>query len=180
MGDDVVPAAARHIALVGLSGTGKSAVAARLAERTGRRLVDTDRLVEVEVGHTVAEEFAAAGEASFREREMRALVTALSGPPACVATGGGIVTLPEARALLARRCDVVWLRADPSVLAERLAGTTEARPLLGDDAETALRELLRRREPLYREVADSVVDVGGMDVEDVVERIVADTGAARS
>ena len=167
---------ASHVALVGLSGTGKSTVAPLVAERTGRDVVDLDRVIEQRSGRSVTEVFATDGEEHFRRLESEALEAALSGPPAVVATGGGIVTVSAALDLLAARSEVVWLRVDPAELAVRLRSGTEDRPLLGDDAETALRLLSEQREPLYRQVADRILEVGSVPTEDVVERIVANIG----
>jgi shikimate kinase len=148
-----------HIALVGLSGTGKTTIAPLLAERRGMAWVDLDAVIETERGMTAAELFASDGEDSFRDLEARLLAATLDGPPCVVATGGGAVVRPANRLLLEQRCRVVWLRADPGVLARRVGESDQDRPLLAGDAATALRALGREREPLYREVADLVVDV---------------------
>lgn len=74
-----------HIVLVGLSGTGKSTVAANLAERLGRPSLDTDRMVERRRGATVAEVFAREGEAAFREVESEVLAEVLAGPASVIA-----------------------------------------------------------------------------------------------
>src|SRR5690606_8124464 len=106
-----------------------------IASRTGRVVVDLDRVVEDRAGRPVAEIFAGPdGEATFRALETQALLDALSGPPAVIATGGGAVLSPENRVSLRSDTHVVWLRAHPSRLAARLADTTEARPLLDGDA----------------------------------------------
>ncbi len=167
---------AEHIALVGLSGSGKSTAAPLLASRTGRVAVDLDRVVAARVGRTVEQIFADAdGESSFRTMETEALLEALDGPPAVIATGGGVVLSAENRSSLRRGAAVVWLRAHPSQLAARLVDTAEARPLLDGDAEFALQRLSAERSALYDEVADLVVDVDGVApvtvVEDIVERL---------
>ena len=161
----------RPVALVGLSGTGKSSVARLLATRLGLVPADVDRRIEAAEGCTVSQFFARHGEAAFRERELAELSEVLDGPPAVVATGGGVVTNATARERLARDCTVVWLRAEPDVLVARLAGTDEERPLLADDPTTTLRRLAAEREALYREVADLVVDVDDASVEELTETI---------
>jgi shikimate kinase len=168
----------RPVVLVGLSGTGKSSVAPRLAERLGLAVADLDARIAGAAGCTVAEYFSRHGEAAFRRRELAELEAVLAGPPAVVATGGGLVTIPEARARLSSACTVVWLRAEPEVLAERLAGTGEERPLLAGDAATTLRRLATEREALYREVADVVVDAGAPSAEEVTELIVSELAGA--
>ena len=160
-----------HIALVGLSGTGKSTVAPLLARRRGLVVVDVDRSVEQAAGTTVSAVFGELGEDAFRDLEARVLADALDGAPAVIATGGGAVVRPENRARLARQATTVWLRADLDVLVERLRRSRERRPLLAGDAATALRRIAAEREPLYREVADLVIDVGAEGPAEIAERL---------
>ncbi|MFM7068169.1 MAG: shikimate kinase [Actinomycetes bacterium] len=163
-----------HVVLVGLSGTGKSTVAPLLAERLGLRCVDVDREVVAAAGQSVADIFATAGESAFRAAESVALAATLDGPTAVVATGGGIVLDPAHRLALRSTGTVVWLRATPAVLVGRLDADAEERPLLADGAQVALGRLERmaaEREPLYREIANFVVDVDDLGVEQIVERI---------
>ena len=169
-----------HVALVGLSGSGKSTVAPLIASRTSRIAVDLDRVVAERVGRPVAEIFAEPdGEATFRSLETEALLDALAGPPAVIATGGGVVLSATNRSALRSDARVVWLRAHPSQLAARLADTTEARPLLDGDVEFALQRLSEERAALYDEVAELVIDVDGVDPLSVGEEVVAGLGQAR-
>ena len=160
-----------HVALVGLSGTGKTTVAPMLARARGLRVVDLDRELEQRAGRDAATVFAEDGEEAFRDLESDELRRALDGPPAVIATGGGVVVRPANRQLLRERSRVVWLRADPEELVGRVAGSRQERPLLGGDAATALRRLARERDPLYREVADLVVEVGGRAPATVAEQL---------
>lgn len=166
---------ARSIALVGLSGSGKSTVAPLLASRLGLGAsIDLDRVIEEMFSDTIEAIFVSEGETRFREFESDALATALAVPPVVVATGGGCVMDRSNRALL-RSEDVItiWLRASTTELVNRLRDTTEARPLLAGDPAFALQRLAEQREALYQEVADLVVDVDGSDVRSVVDEIEA-------
>lgn len=169
------------IALVGLSGSGKSTVAPILASRLGLgAAVDLDRVIEDMFDDTIESIFVTEGETRFREFESDALATALAGPPVVIATGGGCVMDRSNRAML--RSDdvmVVWLRATTSELADRLRDTTEARPLLAGDPGFALQRLAEQREALYQEVADLIVDVDGMDVRSVVDEIESSVRSSR-
>ncbi len=167
----------RHIALVGLSGSGKSTLAPVLASRLGsRHVVDLDRIVEARFGESVADIFRLRGEAAFRDAEADALATALTGPPAVIATGGGVVLDPENRRALVSDAFVVWLRAHPDHLEQRLSGPTEARPLLEGDRAFALARLSEERAALYGAVADLVVDVEGLDPSDLALEVVRAIG----
>src|SRR5262249_36412301 len=90
----------QSLALIGLSGVGKSSVGQLLAQRLGLPLYDTDALIVQSEARTIAQIFAEAGEERFRDLESAALQRALSNTPCVVSTGGGIVLRPENRALL--------------------------------------------------------------------------------
>ncbi len=171
---------AAHVALIGLSGTGKSTVAPMVAAGTGRIAIDLDAMIEAEAGLEVSEVFAREGEAGFRRREVAALVEALSGPPAVLATGGGVVVTPEAAAMLADSCTVVWMRAQPKELVDRLRESPEPRPLLAGDAEAALVRLAAERDPLYRSAADMTIDVDTVSASEVAGLVVELLGQNRS
>lgn len=177
--DPPPPARARCIALVGPMGAGKSTVAARLAARTGRRLVDLDEVIERDAGRTIAELFATDGEPAFRERERLALTAALDGvEPTVVATGGGVVVDPVSRQRLRHGATVVWLSAPASVLVDRIGDTT-TRPLLaGDDPTARLDQLIAERDPVYAEVAHHHIEVAGLGPDDVVDAILDRVGEA--
>lgn len=163
----------RHVALVGLSGTGKSTVAPILAARLGAIAVDVDRLLERRFACSVAEVFRARGEAEFRAAESEVLDEVLAGPEAVIATGGGIVVAADNRRHLSESSTVVWLRSDVGTLVDRLERSDESRPLLADDAESTLRRLAVEREPLYREVADLEIDVVGLHPQQVADAVEA-------
>ena len=147
------PAPTRIIALVGLMGVGKSSVGRRLANRLKLPFADGDVEIEAAAGMTVSEIFAALGEDEFRAGEARVMRRLLEGPPIVLATGGGAMMNAETRALLKDRADTIWLRADLTVIAERVA-RRDTRPLLrGKDP------LAEARYPIYGE-ADVTVDVG--------------------
>ncbi|MGE0307308.1 MAG: shikimate kinase [Acidimicrobiia bacterium] len=165
----------RHLVLVGLMGTGKSTVARRLARRLGRPLVDTDALVESRAGRSVRDIFAESGEDGFRDLEAEVVRSVLqSATPSVVAGAGGIVLRAENRlALTSSRAYVVWLRADPVVLARRVRGQGH-RPALDGDPLGRLMQMHTTREPLYREVAQSVVDTETLDPEGVCNAVLTE------
>jgi shikimate kinase len=170
-----------RLILVGMMGAGKTTVGRMLAERLGWRSFDSDAQIKEDTGYTVPELFAERGESAFRAEEERVLAEALAGDePVVVSAAGGVVLSPANRALLTRSGTVVWLRADPGVLAARVGDGT-GRPLLDDDPATVLASLYEVRRPLYESVATLAVDVGALTPDEVVERILAGTGfGARS
>jgi shikimate kinase len=172
----------RPIALVGLMGAGKSAVAAALGERMGSAVADLDRMIEAEEGASVAALFARSGEAWFRRRESELLAQVLRVGVRVVATGGGVVLDPERRAALREGCLVVWLEVSIAEALHRLSrerpDPAAVRPLLaGDDPGAALARVLEERRALYAEVAHLRVTTDGMGPEAVAEAILAARGA---
>ncbi len=164
--------AREHVALVGLSGSGKSAVAPLVAAALGLVSVDLDELVVRRAGRSVAEIFSGQGEPEFRRLESAALGHAVSGPAAVIATGGGVVLDPANRELLRGRCRVVWLRTSVEDLVDRLGATEGVRPLLAGDLRTTLCAQEAEREALYAEVATCVVDTGALPAVEVARRVV--------
>jgi shikimate kinase len=170
---------ARHVVLVGMMGAGKTSVGRALAERLGRRFLDSDAMIEGRTGRSVAQIFADDGEPAFRDLESEVLREALgASEPAVVAAAGGSVLDPDNRARIAAAGTVVWLHAAPEVLAERVRGAPH-RPLLDDDPEGTLARLGREREEHYRSLADLELDVGDAPVPVLVDRIESVVAAAQ-
>ena len=143
------------VVIVGLPGSGKSAIGRRLAGRHGARFIDLDAEVEAAAGMSVAEVFAAEGEAGFRARE-RAAIEALGRPDRAqgvarvIAPGGGAIVDPRNRWRLYRGRLPIWLDVRPEVLAQRLRRSPRVRPLVaGRDPVGALRQLAATRARFY-------------------------------
>ena len=162
----------QHLVLVGLMGVGKSTVARVVADRLGRRVFDSDAVIEARTGRTVREIFANDGEPAFRTLETEVLLEALHEPePVVIAGAGGVVLSATNReALKESGARVVWLCADPATLVERVKSGGH-RPLLDADPAGTLQRMFDEREALYREVADAIVLVDNRSVSDVVEAV---------
>ncbi len=152
---------------------GKTSVGRRLAAARGWEFFDSDRQIEVMTGRTVAEIWREDGEPAFRRLEAQVLADALATKkPKVIAAAGGTVLDEENRRLMASHHPVVWLRAQPGVLAERLGSSTH-RPLLDEDPAGVLERLDGIRRPFYEQVADVVVDVDDLTPDQVVECVEA-------
>jgi shikimate kinase len=149
-----------HVVLVGLSGTGKTSVGRRIAERLSVRFVDADEEIEERTGRTVRGIFAQDGVAAFRELEAHVMADLLGAAASSViAAGGGAVVTEGTRKLLTQPdVFVVWLTATPEFLASRTSKKAH-RPLLDGDPVAALRRLADERTAWYEEVADATFDV---------------------
>ena len=150
--------------LVGFMAAGKTTVGRKLAKMLGVPFIDLDAVIEEAAQMTIPEIFANEGEAGFRKRERLALLA--KPDKGVIATGGGVVTVPENRCFLKKQ-PVVYLQADLSVLRKRIAQTPGTRPL----ADHKLEERFLQREPLYREVSDLVVDTSGKTADEVAREV---------
>ncbi len=151
----------QNIVIIGMPGSGKTAVSTMLAERLGRKIFDTDTIVSENAGMTIPEIFAVQGEASFRrlETEATAEVGKLSG--IIISTGGGVVTVAENYELLHQNGVIVWIERDTNKLAR------DGRPI---SLSSDLNELYAARLPLYDRFADIKADNNG-DINDTINAI---------
>jgi len=169
----------RPIALIGLMGAGKSAVARILGERLGTVVADLDAMLEAEEGCTIAELFERSGEPWFRRRESVLLEQALAAGARVLACGGGIVLDPARRVTLRARCHVVWLEVPPAESARRIGVDGLARPLLrGAVPERELERLLEARAPLYAEASEFRVPTDGRTPAQVADAVLDAVRAA--
>jgi len=167
-----VPAAnSNNIFLVGLMGSGKTTIGRLLARRLGKRFVDSDHAIEARTGASIPWIFEIEGEASFRRREAETIRELTAQDDIVLATGGGAILNPASRALLAERGTVIYLRAGIGAILQRTSHDKN-RPLLQTaDPRRKLEELLVQRDPLYREIADLVIDTGRPNVQSMVQTI---------
>lgn len=151
----------QNIVIIGMPGSGKTAVSIMLAERLGRKIFDTDTIVSEKAGMTIPEIFAAQGEAGFRklETEATAEVGKLSGN--IISTGGGVVTVADNYELLHQNGVIVWIERDTNKLAR------DGRPI---SLSSDLNELYAARLPLYERFADIKAGNNG-DINDTVNAI---------
>jgi shikimate kinase len=169
------------VVLLGLMATGKSTIGALVAERLGRPLLDSDEQILARTGRTVRQLVDDGGPDAHRELESAVLLDALARPdPVVVAAAAGVVLDPVVvDALACLDGTVVWLRADPTVLAERVADGDHRPPIPGD-AGAWLAAAHAERAPRYVAVADLVVDVDGVPAAVLAERIVTHVSAGAS
>lgn len=161
----------QSIVLIGFMGTGKSSTGKALARKTGLPCFDTDEMISTRFGLSIPEIFARFGEENFRDAETEALGELSAIAPAIIVTGGGIVLRPKNVKMLRALGRVVSLEADEEILFRRIS-QGPGRPLLQtDNPRSTLVELLRLREPLYREAADIRVDTSHLTHDDVADAI---------
>jgi len=167
-----VNSATNNIFLIGLMGAGKSTVGKVLAKKLGRRFLDADHVIEERCGVKIPVIFEMEGEEGFRKREAQTIREITVEQDIILATGGGAILLPENRQSLRGNGVVIYLHANPIELWHRTKGG-EGRPLLKNgDAKKILEDLYAIRDPLYREIADHVIETGKPSVNQLVNTLI--------
>ena len=159
------------ISLIGLPGSGKSTVGRQLSRRLRVPFLDSDTVIEQQLGCSIREFFDREGEERFRDIEAGVIDELTQLPEGVLSTGGGAVLRPENRAHLHERTTVVYLNSSPDDLFRRLRHDKN-RPLLQvADPLQRLRDLHGQRDPLYRETAHFQVETGRPSVASLVNMI---------
>lgn len=162
---------APFVVVIGPPGVGKSTVAAGIGERTGRRVVDTDALVEERERRSVSDLFIEAGEEYFRAAEERAVLDSLAEDGIVLALGGGAPMTPAISAALAGQ-RVLFLDVGIADAAKRI-GFDRSRPLLAVNPRQSWIRTTATRRPTYEGLARWTVDTAGRDAETVVAESLA-------
>ena len=146
---DYWPKTEKTIVLVGLMGSGKTAIGKRLAVALDRPFIDSDTIIEEETGLRIRNIFEVSGEAKFREMEHKTILNYLNGSPVILSTGGGAFCNSKTRTAINANAISVWLDAKPADLLHRI-GNTSSRPLLNTgEPLQILRDLRQKRMPDY-------------------------------
>jgi|TARA_R110002050_G_scaffold111825_2_gene225830 shikimate kinase len=160
-----------NIFLVGPMGSGKSTIGRQLAKKLHRKFFDSDREIEKRTGVSISWIFEMEGEEGFREREQKVIDELSAMDNIVMATGGGAVLAEANRRNLARG-KVVYLAATAEQLYRRTSRDT-SRPLLQvGDRRQQIKQLMAQRDPLYREVADVVLQTGEQSVTRTVNAVI--------
>jgi shikimate kinase len=169
-----------NIFLIGPMGAGKTTVGRLLAKALGVGFIDSDREIEQRTGVSIPMIFEYEGEAGFRKREAEVLAELTLMDGIVLATGGGAILLEENRVRLHQGGFVVYLQCSVDKQVERTHKDTH-RPLLNtENPRQRLRELFRTREPLYRSLADFLVDTGQCSSRSAVRQILRAYNRANS
>ena len=182
-----------NIILIGYMGCGKSTIGCELAKKMGMKFLDTDEWIEEKVGNTISEIFALRGEAYFRDLETECLKEFLRGKKrfedftsktemyvdeVCrkeqelvISVGGGLPVREENQSLLRQLGHVIYLKAEPETVYERIKGDT-ARPLLQtENPRQRIKDMMAVREEKYQAAAQTIIIVDGKDVSEILEEV---------
>lgn len=154
-----------------MPGSGKSTVGRQVARRLDLPFHDSDHAIEQRIGCSIASFFEREGEDRFREIESEVLLELLAGPPCLLATGGGIVLREANRRALQAHSVCIYMRSTPEEIFRRVRHDTR-RPLLQvRDPLGRLREMGAQRDPLYRETAHYIIEIGRPSVPSLVNMV---------
>lgn len=154
-------------------GAGKTTVGRLLASRLRRDFLDSDHEIEARCGVKVSIIFEIEGEDGFRNREAAVIKELTSRAGIVLATGGGAVLRPGTRLLLASRGVVVYLHAQPHDLCLRTSHDKNRPLLLAPDPLARLEQLYAQRDPLYREIADLIVETGRQSIQVLLKQVLS-------
>jgi shikimate kinase len=153
-------------------GAGKSTIGKYLGQQLNLQFADTDTEIEKRTGADIPWIFDVEGEQGFRDREQQAVEEMTLWDDVVLATGGGVVMRQENRRVLAARGFVIYLHATVEEQVRR-THKDRRRPLLQvGEPEQVLKELMAIRDPLYREIADHVIDTDGCSPRTVAQQLV--------
>ncbi len=162
-----------NIILIGFMGSGKSSIGRYMEQEQGYKLIDTDEYIEYKQSDTISNIFATKGEEYFRNLETECIKELINAGTlgAVISVGGGLPVKVENRELLKELGKVVYLRASVDTLVKRLSGDS-TRPLIqGGDLRTKITDLFGKREAIYEEVADIVIDTDDCSFETIFAMI---------
>jgi len=162
----------RTVVMVGMMGSGKTAIGRALANRLNTEFLDSDAEIETAAAASIAEIFARDGEAFFRDREFEVIGRLLSGEPCILSTGGGAFLSQRNRRQIHDKGISVWLDADVDLLWERVKHK-DTRPLLKtENPRQTLRDLFEARVPFYRQADIAVLTRAGYSIEKTTDKVI--------
>jgi len=158
----------QNIFLIGPMGAGKTTMGRQIARRLNMDFEDSDHAIEAHTGVDIPLIFEKEGEEGFRKRESAIIDELTQRSQLVLATGGGAILAKENRQNLKNRGLVIYLHSDIKHLLERV-GHDKNRPLLQTpDPAATFREIMKIREPLYRETADIIINTGQQSIRAVI------------
>ena len=162
----------RSIFLIGFMGAGKSTIARALQRELGFPLIEMDERIVKEQGMSINDIFAQYGEDHFRDIESQLIVDIGKEEPSIVSCGGGVVVRPQNTQNMKEIGRIVFLKATPETIYERVKNSTD-RPILNGHMNVEyIAELMEKRRALYEAAADITIQKDGKTREQICEEII--------
>ncbi|MDJ1015199.1 MAG: shikimate kinase [Paracoccaceae bacterium] len=162
----------KTVVLVGMMGSGKTAIGTALARRLGVPFLDSDAEIEKAANMTIAEIFERDGEPFFRRKEAQVINRLLKAKPGVLSTGGGAFLQERNRKAIGESGVAVWLRADLDLLWNRVKHKTTRPLLITDDPRRTLSEIYEARVPIYAEAALAVDADAAYSIDEMTDRVI--------
>ncbi|SEN66953.1 shikimate kinase [Loktanella fryxellensis] len=173
VGQTLRPVLHRTVVMVGMMGSGKTAVGRALGQRLSVPFLDSDAEIETAAHASIAEIFARDGEPFFRRRESEVIGRLLAGPPCILSTGGGAYLAARNRDAIAAHGVAVWLNAPLDLLWERVRHK-DSRPLLRTtDPRATLAQIHADRTPVYAEARLHLAVQSRASIEETTDSVIA-------
>lgn len=162
----------KNIFLIGFMGVGKSTIAKILAQELDAKLVEMDETIEAEAGITINEIFEKYGEDHFRQIESDLILTIGDEDASIVSCGGGVVVRPQNVENMKKSGKIVFLKATPETIYERVKNSTD-RPILNGHMNVEyIAQLMEKRRALYEGAADITIETDGKTKEEICSEII--------
>jgi len=166
----------KNLYLIGYRGAGKSSVARELAEILEWEMASSDQIIVQSTGKTIAEIFSESGEEYFRDLESAVVEELSQRTKTIVDLGGGAVIRPQNRERITKSGIVVWLRAAPEVLWQRIASdpvSSAQRPQLSNSSGLEeVRKILEARHSIYADCAEHTIDTDRLSPQEIAQEVV--------
>lgn len=161
------------IVLIGMMGCGKSAIGRALEEETSYSVIDADSIIERNEGMTIKSMFDQYGENHFRDLETQFLKDHKTCSNIILSTGGGMVVREINRPLIKNIGTVIYLQAKKETLIHRLINEQSGRPMLKENLEKSVADLLSKRQSIYQSCADYIIDVDDKTIDAIISEIMS-------
>ena len=161
-----------NIVLIGMRGSGKTAVGKLLARKLGKRFIEMDELIVQKMGMSIPEIVSKYGWNKFRNVEEEICREAAQLDNVVIATGGGVVTRQENIRELKKKGKLVWLDVSLDTLLERIGDDPNRPSLTGKSQREDMETVLAERRPIYEQAADYIIDTEGRTPKEIAGAII--------
>ena len=160
-----------NIFLIGPMASGKTTIGRKLAKRTSKKFYDSDKEITKITGAKISLIFEIEGDTGFRTRETKIISKLVLLKNIVLSTGGGTILIEENRNMLVENGIIVYLKSSARKIFNRTF-EDKSRPLLqGNDRLSKIKEILNEREPIYKSLANEIIDTDNFVAEEIIHEI---------
>ena len=160
-----------NIFLIGPMASGKTTIGRKLAKKTSKKFYDSDKEITKSTGAKISLIFEIEGDSGFRKRETKIISKLVLLKNIVLSTGGGTILVEENRNMLAENGIIVYLKSSARKIFNRTF-EDKSRPLLqGNDRLSKIKEILNEREPIYKSLANEIIDTDNFVAEEIIQEI---------